>query len=88
MANIKSAKKRYRQAQVRRNRNKHYMSLLRTQLKIARQAIEEAPQTAQEKVRQAAAIIDRVASKGIIKRERAARTIGRLQKALHGAMNS
>lgn len=89
MAQHKQAEKRHRQSLVRRARNMHFTSMMRTFLKKARQAIESNPAEAHEAVTKAISIVDHVAQKGIIPRTRASRVVGRLsrahQKALSGA---
>lgn len=85
MANSKSAEKRHRQSLKRRQRNRHYKSTMRTYIKRARKAIAEHPAQADEAVRKATAFVARVASKGIIHRNTAARTISRLTRALQRA---
>ena len=87
MANHKQAAKRHRQSLVRKSRNRHYKSMLRTELKRARQAVEERSDDMNAAVEKAVQIIDRVASKGIIPRNSASRTIGRLRKSHHLAQS-
>ncbi|NVJ59832.1 MAG: 30S ribosomal protein S20, partial [Gammaproteobacteria bacterium] len=74
MANIKSAKKRARQAEVRRKHNASRRSMMRTQLKFALAAIsggdKEAAQAALVKV---TGVLDRAASNGLIHKNKAAR---------------
>ena len=80
MANHKQAIKRHKQSLVRRARNQHFKSTMRTYLKQARLALEEKSGSADEAVKKAVQIIDRVAQKGIIPKNTAARTISRLMK--------
>ncbi len=79
MANIKSAKKRARQAEVRRKHNASRRSMMRTQLKNAIAAIsggdKEAAQTA---VANVAGTLDKMANKGVIHKNKAARHKSRL----------
>ena len=80
MANHKQAIKRHKQSLVRRARNQHFKSTMRTYLKQARLALQEKSGNADEAVKKAVKIIDRVAQKGIIPKNTAARTISRLMK--------
>ena len=79
MANIKSAKKRARQAEVRRQHNASRRSMMRTQLKNAIAAIsggdKEAAQAALVNV---SGVLDRMANKGLIHKNKAARHKSRL----------
>lgn len=83
MANHKSAEKRIRQSERRRKRNQHVRSGMRNQVKRFRQALE-AGDTAQASEQFVAAerSIRRAASKGVIPRQRADRSVSRLAKAL------
>ena len=80
MADHKQAAKRHKQSLVRRARNQHFKSSMRTYLKKARIAVEENASDADELVRKAVSVIDSVAQKGIIPKNTAARTISRLMK--------
>ncbi|WP_144393287.1 30S ribosomal protein S20 [Pleionea sediminis] len=79
MANIKSAKKRARQAEVRRKHNASRRSMMRTQLKNAIAAIsggdKEAAHAAVTKV---AGVLDKMANKGLIHKNKASRHKSRL----------
>lgn len=79
MANTKQAKKRVRQSEVRRQQNASMRSMLRTYIKKVIAAIKtgDAAQ-AQSAMQQATPIIDRMASKGIIHANKAARHKSRL----------
>ena len=81
MANHKQAEKRHRQSVVRSERNKHYRSMMRTFLKQAREAVASGAEDKEARVVKAISTIDRLASKGIIPRNTASRTVGRLRKA-------
>ena len=74
LANIASAKKRARQADKRRSNNASHRSLLRTHLRKVLAAIEsndnEAAATA---FKDAAPVIDRMANRGLIHKNKAAR---------------
>jgi len=84
MANHASAEKRNRQRITRTNRNKAAKSALRTTLKKARAALQSGDASA-EAVREAVSNLDKLASKGIIPKERASRVKGRLARAAHVA---
>lgn len=84
MANHKSALKRIRSSARRRLRNRIYTSRTRTEVKKARTALSgngEVSATA-EQVRQAVSQLDKAVSKGIIHKNKAARTKSRLMKKL------
>lgn len=79
MANSKQAKKRIRQAEKHRQHNASMRSMLRTYIKKVTAAIATKDQeAAQEALRLATPIIDRMAGKGIIHRNKAARHKSRL----------
>lgn len=83
MANHKSALKRIRQSESRRKRNQHIRSGMRTQVKRFRQAVEAGDASlAGECFTTAERSIRRAASKGVIPRRRADRSVSRLAKAL------
>ena len=71
MPHKKSVAKRIRQAQKARLRNKHYRSMMKTWMKKVFAAQDKA--TAEPLARKAISVIDKVAAKGIIHRNRAAR---------------
>ncbi len=84
MANHKSAWKRIRQNAKRRARNSHYKTFMRNRVKAVRKAIDAGDlETARAALTGAISALDGVASKGIIHRNKAARTISRLSKAVH-----
>ncbi len=76
MPNTKSAAKRLRQNLGRRDRNKAARSRLRTALKRVRAA--EEPQQASAAFREAVQLLDQAAGRGLIHKNRAARSKGRL----------
>lgn len=83
MANTRSAKKRIRQNVKRRMRNKVYRTRARTQIKTARQIIQDGERdSAVEAVHQAVSALDQAASKGVIHKKNAARRKSRLMKRL------
>ena len=83
MANIASARKRARQSEQRRQRNASLRSELRSAVKSARKAIEAGDKSAAKGVLQrAASVIDSIADKNIIHKNKAARHKSRLAAAI------
>lgn len=82
MANIKSAKKRMRQAEVRRKQNLARRTALKTAAKKVRLAVEDAQDvdTARTLLREAEAKFARAKSKGLIHANTASRKISRLAR--------
>lgn len=79
MANSKSAEKRARTAERRRQRNRVYISASRTLVRRAERAIAAADEEAAKgAIDNALAMLDRAAGKGIIHRNNAARRKSRL----------
>ncbi len=79
MANIKSAKKRARQSEKRRMNNQWQKTRMRTHLKKVIASIEGGDKTvAQTDYREATSVLDRLVSKGIIHKNKAARHKSRL----------
>jgi small subunit ribosomal protein S20 len=79
LANIKSAKKRARQSEKRRMHNKSIRSAMRTSIKRVLGAIKAGDAAkAQEAYQAAVPMIDRMATKGIIHKNKAARHKSRL----------
>jgi len=79
LANIKSAKKRARQAEKRRRHNAGLRSMVRTYIKKVVLAIESGnKETAQKAYLEAVPVIDRMVTKGIIHKNKAARHKSRL----------
>jgi len=79
MANTAQARKRARQAEVRRQHNASMTSMLRTAIKKVRKAIDAGDKAGAETQYAAAqAVIDRVADKRIIHKNSAARSKSRL----------
>jgi len=76
----KSVLKRVRQAEKRRLKNKHYKSLIKTMIKKVKSA--QTKEEAEELYKKAVSVIDKVASKGIIHKNNAARKKSRLAKYL------
>ena len=85
MANKKSAEKRIRVAERRRQRNKPYRTAARTFVRKAEAAIAEGDEaTSEAAVLNAISVLDRVAGKGIIHKNNAARRKSRLMAKLNG----
>jgi small subunit ribosomal protein S20 len=86
LANIKSAKKRARQAEVHRQRNASARSMLRTAVKKVVKALD-AGDVAAAKTAYAAAepILDRYSSRGLIHKNKAARHKSRLTARIKAA---
>jgi len=79
LANIKSSKKRARQAVVRNARNASQRSMLRTSVKKVLKAIQVNDATgAQEAYKIAEPILDRYSARGLIHKNKAARHKSRL----------
>jgi small subunit ribosomal protein S20 len=79
LANIKSAKKRARQAEKRRRHNAGLRSMVRTYIKKVVLAVEAGnKETAQKAYLEAVPVIDRMVTKGIIHKNKAARHKSRL----------
>lgn len=88
MANHKSALKRARQSIVRQKRNTHVKSTMRTHVKRFRAAIEAGDAAdAAEKLRIAEKAIRKAASRGVIPKRRASRSVSRLSRQL-GALQA
>ena len=79
MANIASAKKRARQAEKNRLHNTGFRSMFRTYLKRVEVAIEKGDkEAATSAFKEAAPVIDKLANKGLIHKNKAARHKSRL----------
>ncbi|PIF43357.1 small subunit ribosomal protein S20 [Chryseobacterium sp. 52] len=78
MANHKSALKRIRQNEVRRVRNRYYHKTARTALKVLRN--EENKAAATEQLPKVIALLDRLAKKNIIHKNKAANLKSKLTK--------
>lgn len=79
MANLKQAKKRVRQAEQHRRHNASMRSMLRTYIKKVTAAIAKRDEKgALTSLKEATPVIDRMASKGIIHKNKAARHKSRL----------
>ena len=83
MANSPQAKKRARQGEARRRHNASFRSLVRTSIKKVDSAIETGDHSkASEAYKSAVPIIDRMADKGIINKNKAARHKSRLNSSV------
>lgn len=83
MATHKDAIKRHRQSLKRRARNRHYRSSMRNRIKAVRQAVEAGNgEAAAAALGEATSMLHRIAGKGIIHTNTAARTISRLNSAV------
>ena len=79
MANHKSAKKRIRQNAKRRLRNMHWKSTVRTFIKRVRQSVAEGnAEEAGTRLREAARMMQKASSKGVMHRNTVSRKISRL----------
>jgi small subunit ribosomal protein S20 len=86
MAQHRSAEKRARQAEKRRERNRGVRSQVRSSTRAVRAALEGGDvATAQTQLHRAEKILRRAASKGVLKKTTASRTVSRLAKAVHRA---
>jgi small subunit ribosomal protein S20 len=85
LANIKSALKRIRSSEKKRQRNRIFRSSARTYVKKARTLITEQGKSeeSQAALRQAISALDKAAQKGVIHRNNAARRKARLMKLLN-----
>jgi small subunit ribosomal protein S20 len=83
MANIKSARKRARQAQERRVHNMSLRTAVRTAIKNVKKALAGGDRAAAENtLRQSQRVIDRVVAKGVLHRNAGDRHKSRLAHAL------
>lgn len=86
MANTVQAKKRARQSESRRQLNASLRSAMRTAIKkVTKAAGEKNQDAAQSAYREATAVIDRIARKGIIHANAAARQKSRLNARVRAA---
>mgnify|MGYP000034148671 FL=1 len=84
MANHKSAEKRNRQAQVRRQRNRANRSRMKTAIKNLNEAIDSGnAEEAKSALASAVPVIAKTASKGTIHKKNASRKISRLTKRVN-----
>ncbi len=78
MAHHKSAIRRIRKSEKQRLRNKHYKSLMRTMIKKVLALTEK--EAAEKQLRETVSVLDKLAAKGIIHRNKAANQKARLTK--------
>lgn len=84
-----SAEKRHRQSLKRQARNRVIKTRARTVAKNALEAIGGSdPEAARNALREAARVLQKAASKGVIKRNTASRKIARLSRRLHRAQTA
>ena len=83
MANNKSAKKRIKIAQRNNERNTLFRSRIKTYVKKTADAIESKADTLTEDLQATIKVVDSVASKGIIHKNKAARIKSRLTKKVN-----
>jgi small subunit ribosomal protein S20 len=88
MANTKSALKRIKTSEKKRQRNIAVKSTARTHVKKARTAIAQNPAEAQDDLIAAISALDRAARKGVIHPNNAARRKSRLMKRFNAAATS
>ena len=87
MANIKSAKKRARQSEKHRQHNASLRSMVRTYIKKVVLAVAAGDKKlAEESLKAAQPVIDRMASKGLIHKNKAARHKSRLNASVKKLM--
>ena len=83
MANTKQAEKRAQQSQRRRQHNTSLRSAFRTAVKNIKRAVESGDkQAAQKSYQESVGVIDRIAAKGIVHKNKAARHKSRLSAAI------
>jgi small subunit ribosomal protein S20 len=83
LANIKSAIKRIRSSERKRQRNKPVRTALKTYIKTAQVGISSGDDTAPDAVVRAISELDKAAAKGIIHKNQAARRKSRLMAKLN-----
>ena len=89
MANHKSAIKRHRQSEIRRARNRAAKTKMKTSVKALLSAIDSKETAAvQEQLRQTTSLLAKTASKGVIRKQTAARRISRLTKRANAVLQA
>ncbi|MFW5721924.1 MAG: 30S ribosomal protein S20 [Desulfohalobiaceae bacterium] len=84
MANHRSAIKRHKQSLKARERNRMVKTRIKNKLKEVRQAVEAGEKDeAQARLKQATAVLDKAAAKGVIHSRNASRRISRLATAVN-----
>ena len=85
MANTRSAVKRIKQSEKRRQRNRAARSTIRSSVKAARVALGEKSTDSKAAVQEAIRTIDRAVTRGVMHRNTAARRKSSLARALNAA---
>ncbi len=86
MPSHKSAEKRMRQSIKRRDRNQHWRSRVRNRIKLIRDALAQGDvETATREFPATVSIIGKAQNKGVMPKNRAARTVSRLNNAIKRA---
>lgn len=89
MANHKSAIKRIRQNEKRRVRNQDVKTRIKSQVKRVRSAIEGGDASAaEENLKEAARLLEKAVSKGVLHKNNASRRVSRLTLAVNSAKAS
>jgi len=83
VANHASSKKRARQDIVRRARNRHVRATLRSAIRGVGDAATEGGEAAAEALRRAERMIRKAASKGVLSKKQASRSVSRLAKRVN-----
>jgi small subunit ribosomal protein S20 len=88
LARIKSGVKRHKQSLKRRIRNRHVRSTVKTAVKDVRSEIAGgAGEKCAELLSNAASVLARAGSKGVLHKKTASRKVSRLAKSVHKATN-
>jgi small subunit ribosomal protein S20 len=85
LARIKSGVKRHKQSLKRRIRNRHVRSTVKTAVKDVRSEIAGGAEKCAELLSNAASVLARAGSKGVLHKKTASRKVSRLAKAVHKA---
>jgi small subunit ribosomal protein S20 len=89
LANIKSALKRAQIARIRTIRNAAYKSMIKTAIRNFETALQEGQlELAKEKLHKVIKLVDKIAGKGVISKNKAARKKSRLTRKLNRAVAS
>ena len=84
LANIKSALKRVKTTRIRASRNAADKSIMRTAIRHFERALQEGnTEAAKEKLQKVIKVLDKLASKGVIHKNHAARKKSRLTRKLN-----
>ena len=85
MANLKSSKKDIIRSKRNHDRNKHLKTTLKSSLKMALNAISENSESKQTVVLATCRLVDKSVTKGILKKNTAARKKSKLMKSLNAS---